>query len=134
MAKPVSWSKIIIEMKKCILLCSNCHREVHENLIPIPKHFQEFDENLLKQDSNSYLTKNLKITYCPVCNKQKSNSNLYCSLSCAATTKNKIDWNSINLIDLIENQKIPKIKIAEMLGCSDQAVHKRYKKLKLQFI
>jgi hypothetical protein len=56
--------------------------------------------------------------------------NRFCSLSCAASTKQKVDWDSINLIDLIENQKIPKTKIAEMMHCSDQAVNKRYKKLK----
>lgn len=27
-----SWDKIIIELDKCILLCSNCHRELHGNI------------------------------------------------------------------------------------------------------
>jgi predicted HNH restriction endonuclease len=26
-----AWSKIVIEADKCILVCANCHREVHEN-------------------------------------------------------------------------------------------------------
>ena len=134
MAKPTSWSKIVFEMKKCILLCANCHREVHENLISIPNHFQEFDESLLEKEDNNYLIKNIKITYCPVCKNKKSNANSYCSLSCAASTKNKVNWDSVDLIDLIENQKIPKTKIADMLKCSDQAVNKRYRKLKSQLV
>jgi len=28
------WSKLTEEVQKCVLLCSNCHREVHENLHP----------------------------------------------------------------------------------------------------
>lgn len=28
-----SWEKILIEIEKCVLLCSNCHRETHAGLI-----------------------------------------------------------------------------------------------------
>lgn len=28
-----SWMKIIDEAKKCVLLCANCHREVHFGLV-----------------------------------------------------------------------------------------------------
>jgi len=24
-----SWNKLIVEIKKCILICSNCHKEMH---------------------------------------------------------------------------------------------------------
>lgn len=29
-----SWSKVLAEAKKCVLICSNCHREIHSGLIP----------------------------------------------------------------------------------------------------
>lgn len=30
-----SWEAYILEIKKCVLLCSNCHREVHSNIISL---------------------------------------------------------------------------------------------------
>ncbi len=32
-----SWKKTQKELNKCILLCANCHAEVHEGLINIPR-------------------------------------------------------------------------------------------------
>lgn len=31
-----SWEKVLEELKKCVLLCSNCHTEVHDGISIIP--------------------------------------------------------------------------------------------------
>ena len=31
-ASPKAWIKIVEELRKCILVCSNCHKEIHYNL------------------------------------------------------------------------------------------------------
>lgn len=129
-ANPKNWGAIKEELEKCILLCSNCHREVHDNITKLPEQYQHFDESILQLPENIYLLKAAKTTYCPVCNKLKENSNITCSRECANKRTGIIQWDLYDLIDMIENQKIPKVVIAEQIGCSDAAVAKRYKKLK----
>lgn len=41
-----SWALMYSELTKCILLCSNCHREIHENLVELPQEYKKFDIEL----------------------------------------------------------------------------------------
>jgi hypothetical protein len=41
-----SFDTIKQELKKCILLCSNCHKEVHAGVTDLPSDFATFDESL----------------------------------------------------------------------------------------
>lgn len=33
-----AWELIKVEIQKCVMICANCHREIHANLIPQPEH------------------------------------------------------------------------------------------------
>lgn len=55
-ATPRSWALIVVELRKCILLCSNCHVEVHANITEIPKKFTKFNENFaVYKDINNHI-------------------------------------------------------------------------------
>lgn len=44
MASCRSWDMLYCEIAKCILLCSNCHREVHAGLATIPIEYKKFSK------------------------------------------------------------------------------------------
>jgi hypothetical protein len=127
------WKTIVEEIKKCVLVCHNCHCEIHEGLKSVPENHNTFDprfedyKSLLKKSSSK---ENFVIKSCPVCKNDMPETNKYCSIACYGKSNSKVDWNNVNLSEEIKTKSI--IKIAEELGCSDGAVHKRLKKLGLK--
>jgi hypothetical protein len=51
-SKITKWEKLVAEAKKCVLLCSHCHRKVHfrnlEITNPVP-----FNEDLIQHQKNN---------------------------------------------------------------------------------
>lgn len=41
-----SWEKVYEELSKCILVCSNCHQEIHYNVSVIPENYFKFDKSI----------------------------------------------------------------------------------------
>lgn len=138
---PGNWPKIANELKKCILLCANCHREIHANLISLPKEFYKFkDEHLdykiaLADEGRCCLECDTPIT--PVQRK-------FCSVNCRISYNSKnisdnyrkklqrpkkkvIDWSDLE--DLKYTQKLTNIQIGKLKGCSDVAVGKQLRLL-----
>jgi len=122
-ANPKNWLSIVEELRKCILLCHNCHSEVHSDIVKMPEDYTKFDENF-----TSYKQEKLtEMDSCPVCEKDKPLFNKYCSLSCSSKSKFKVDWDNIDLTELLKNDTI--INVAEKLNISDTAIRKRLKKI-----
>lgn len=46
-SKIMSWETTIIELTKCVMLCSCCHRKLHMELVSLPENFQRFDVSLI---------------------------------------------------------------------------------------
>lgn len=40
------WKIISEELKKCILLCSNCHKEVEDGITPMPTEYAKYDPSI----------------------------------------------------------------------------------------
>lgn len=87
------YPEIVKELKKCILLCKNCHHEFHEGIIKLPKKYAKLDESKLEELKNGY--KNRRQRYksifdkCPVCGNLKDRRKKTCSIKCSNKRQNK---------------------------------------------
>jgi hypothetical protein len=100
--KSYSFSKIKTELDKCILVCANCHREIHSNLTEIPK--EKLIWNPVKEQDNEPLDSYQK----PV-------------------SKTKIEWPSNEeMKDLV--WKYPRVYLSKLLKVSDVAISKYLKR------
>jgi hypothetical protein len=125
MANPISWNKIVIEMRKCVCVCHNCHNEIHEGMTTLPDDIKRFNEDYAEYK----IEKREVLTPCIVCQTPKPEHQVTCSKTCAATLAGKVDWNKVNLEVEIKTKSMVQIGIE--LGCSDHTVRKRLVKLGL---
>ena len=67
----IAWEKIEEELKKCILVCANCHREIEAELIDkslLSSSFDKIKYDIIQQEINNIKTGQKK--YCPDCGKE----------------------------------------------------------------
>ena len=116
-----SWQSIVQEIKKCTLVCANCHREIEAGLIKSP----QCSFNQEKANEISQLIQDLKthkIYYCQNCGKEVFKGSTYCP-ECAHQMQRKVERPSReDLKQLIRTT--PFTQIAQKYGVSDNAIRK----------
>lgn len=125
-ANPRKWDKIFDELLKCILLCANCHREVHDGTTSLPEKYSIPDETL-----RDYRKVPVNADLCPVCGNAKLKRLKTCSVKCSNKLRGTLDWNEIDLPKLLIDNKYNYCAVARILNISDNSVRKRAKKLKI---
>ena len=131
-ANPASWTKIVNELRKCILVCANCHREIHNGITKIPENIIKFNEDFSDYKKTQEEDRKEKLyNECPVCKKLKFHTQKSCSYQCAAKLARKYNWDQVDLKKLYIDEKMNMSQISKIIGCSDVAVKKRLLKLKI---
>ena len=115
------WEIVVQEIKKCTLVCANCHREIEAGLIESPK----ISFNQERADEISQLVQDLKthkIYYCIKCGKEISKGATYCS-ECAHEQQRRTERPSRDELKyLIRN--FPFTQLGKTYGVSDNAIKK----------
>ena len=120
-ANPKRWSLIVEELRKCILVCHNCHSEIHSGVRDLPNTYSVFNEEFADYGKIEERDE------CPVCNKSKPAKQKYCSHKCAQTNSRKVDWDSLDLLQLLKKHSISELE--KMLKVSNAAIYKRRDKI-----
>jgi hypothetical protein len=120
-----SWERIVKELKNCVLVCSNCHKEIHGGIIQIPIGAFCFNETYYKYEE---LGIRGELHPCPVCNKLIPKFKVTCSYKCAAKYHSHVDWNSIDLIEMLKDKSV--LEIADMFNVSNGTIYKRIRRIK----
>lgn len=141
-ANPVAWQRIVEELKKCIMLCANCHREVENGLVELVNPRSTFDESniVTKIDWKGRQSTTGKYVHCIVCGLEINNATgrrKFCSDVCKKINTSKQDMIKKRHRDRPRKVQWPErdelahmidtmswIAIGRKYGVSDNAVRK----------
>lgn len=119
----IAFEKALKEVQKCILVCANCHREIHEGLIDSNNLISSYDENKAQemlQEIEDIKTK--KLHYCKKCGKIISSKAQYCR-DCFCQQQRVVERPSREeLKDMIRT--LPFTHIANNYNITDNSVRK----------
>ena len=116
------WSSIVPELKKCTLVCANCHREIESGMRDSPA----ISFNQERADEISKLIDDIKthkIYYCKLCGKEIWKGSTYCS-ECSHKIQRKVEERPSReeLKSLIRTT--PFTQIGNKFGVTDNAIKK----------
>jgi hypothetical protein len=118
------WDSILEEMRKCVMVCSNCHKEVHAGDAIIPQNAKRLDEDLAKYKEYE------KAEYydqCPICLGRKTVKAKTCSSLCAGKLKKTNRYEGHDLKLLYKQHKSYE-SVGRLFGVTGAAIKKQLKK------
>ena len=122
--KSCSRQVFVEELRKCVMLCSNCHREHHAGVLDLPEDITRFDE--------SYAEKPLPEKEkhpCAACGKQTIIAQKFCSVKCSSGARYGTAYPPREeVVALVEEHGYK--GTGRLLGVSDNAVRKFLKRTK----
>jgi len=126
------WSTIVKELRKCVLLCANCHRMLHHGGAMLPKKYNSFNAgftNYKKYKKTNKKRVSRAIQNCIVCNKSLDNwwatkYTKYCSNRCRALDTRKVKNRPEKDILISEIEELGYCGAGRKYGVSDNAIRK----------
>lgn len=118
-----AWERAKVELEKCILVCSNCHKEIHDEECGVSL------EVIRERQKKPFIKR-----VCEVCGDEfetKDYEQRFCSINCSSVSQRKVDRPSKSELKKLLESKVSWTKLGKMFGVSDNAVRKWAKKYEL---
>jgi hypothetical protein len=112
-----TWPVTVSEVEKCILVCQNCHAEIHHPQLSLKHTVVDISgcEHILPIHN-----------FCCDCGRLLSYNDATRCVGCQSATQEKIEWPPTEeLLKMLET--LPYLEVGRRLGVSDNAVRKRIK-------
>ena len=130
----IAWHRIVEELRKCVLVCSICHREIEHGMRALPDDYPRFDEAY-----TTYKLSDGPVKECLVCKKLFSVSKTqryYCSEACHENRLQTAETISCAYCDIkyVPYSKTSKFCRPECLWASRRTVGKPTSEILIQEI
>lgn len=117
-----NWQAIIADARGCVLLCHNCHGEVHDGLVSVDN-CQRFDETYAEYTLEVRdRAKTRPVHSCYVCGKETKNVK-FCSVTCRSIDQRRVSRPDLDtLLSMLSVSSY--LQVAKQFGVSDHAVRR----------
>lgn len=117
----IKWSRMAEELNKCVLLCANCHSEIHDGLINLDGRENEIDN--FKIAPVKGVKKTFVCKFCEGTFKETHKGQIFCSSKCSGEYTRKVHRPTKEILeDLIKTTSFR--AIGKMYGVTDNSVRK----------
>lgn len=119
-----SLDKQLEEMKKCVLLCANCHRGVHAGVLQIPENYKDFYNEEIAQQlrEKNEIIKHGQHHFCRDCGKEISRNKAYCP-KCSSFHQRVVERPDRETLKMLIRTK-SFLQIGKDFGVSDNTIRK----------
>lgn len=116
-----NWNEVVSELKKCVLLCKNCHAEEHNPALSSDNISKTYFE-LIEREKTLFERVKMSTGVCPVCSEEVYGTK-YCSNKCRGIDTRKVKRPTKEVLQEQISSK-PIIQVAKIYGVSDNTIRK----------
>lgn len=117
-----AWKTVVQELPKTILVCANCHREIHAGLIDAVTLQSSFNKQKADEVSQTIEKSKRGFHFCKICGKKVSSKAYYCP-ECYGKSQREVERPSREQLKL-DIRTLPMIQVGRKYGVTDNAIRK----------